>query len=750
MNSPASNPPSKRRTIIVALSVIVPVLLIIAWSQASFDLTFIQPADAQQTFVLLALSALVFLAFVIFALILLRMLLKLYVERRQQVLGSRFKTRMLAASFALSLVPVCFLLIFAYGLLNRSIDKWFGTPFDAVRRDAGAIVEQLRALAEQRALHSALRLASVPEVEQALAKNDRAATEHVLARYISTSEELQSALCFDPKGNLVGRAGAARPAASEILAMFPEIRNGQVPSRGLFREWAPNDAEMYIGVEPVFSDNGQLVGTVVTARRLHLNVTRITDDIQREAARYDELNRERKIVRLNYLLILGLVALLTLFVATWLALFLSKQVTLPIQALAEGAHQVSKGNLGHQVAASGSGELRALIRSFNEMTRQLQENRAALERAAKDLQRANRELEERGNTMEAILENIPTGVISFDPQGQVTRLNSTVTRLFSRSGAEPPRKLTDLFSTEEAREVAVLFRRAARQGVVAQQMEINLGSRRASVALTISSIRGRQGMVGTLLVIEDLTELLRAQRSAAWREVARRLAHEIKNPLTPIQLSAERIRRLMERAGSAEVTVSLKETVKEGATLIGREVDTLKTLVNEFSEFARFPSSQPVPSNLNAVVTNALQVFDGRLTGIAVHRDLTPDLPQVQVDPVQMKRVLINLIDNAAEALEQSAVREIWIRTALDSEREVVEVIVADSGPGVAPDVKERLFLPYFSTKHRGTGLGLAIASHIVAEHKGILRVEDNRPTGSQFIIELPLAADTQRIPVPG
>ncbi len=750
MNSSASNPHSKRRTVIVALSVIVPVLLIIAWSQASFDLKFIQPADAQQTFVLLALSALVFLAFVIFALILLRMLLKLYVERRQQVLGSRFKTRMLAASFALSLVPVCFLLIFAYGLLNRSIDKWFGTPFDAVRRDAGAIVEQLRALAEQRALHSALRLASVPEVRRALARRDRTATELILARYISTSEELQSALGFDPKGNLVGRAGASLPATSEVLAMFPEIGNGRVPDQGLFAHWAAKDAEIYIGIESVLSDNGELVGTVVTARRLRLNVTRIANDIQREAERYDQLNRERKIVRLNYLLILGLVALLTLFVATWLALFLSKQVTLPIQALAEGAHEVSKGNLAHQVAASGSGELRALIRSFNEMTRQLQENRTALERAAKDLQRANRELEERGNTMEAILENIPTGVISFDPQGQITRLNSTVTRLFDRSAAEPPRRLTDVFSTEEAREVAVLFRRAARQGVVAQQMEINLGGRRAAVALTVSSIRGRQGMVGTLLVIEDLTELLRAQRSAAWHEVARRLAHEIKNPLTPIQLSAERIRRLMERAGSAEVNSGLKETVKEGATLIGHEVDTLKTLVNEFSEFARFPSSQPVPSNLNSVVTNALQVFDGRLAGIAVHRDLAPDLPQVQVDPVQMKRVLINLIDNAAEALEQSTVREIWISTALDTERDTVEIVVADSGPGVAPDVKERLFLPYFSTKQRGTGLGLAIASHIIAEHKGTLRVEDNRPIGSQFIIELPLAADAQQVPVEG
>lgn len=745
MSPPVPNSHPNRRAVIIALSIIVPVLLGIAWSQASFDLKFIHPADVQQTIVLLALSTLIFLAFVIFALILLRMLLKLYVERRQQVLGSRFKTRMLAASFALSLVPVCFLFIFSYGLLNRSIDKWFGTPFDAVRQDTGLIVEQLGSLAEQQAVHSALRLASAPEVERALARNDPVALERLLERY-TAGDEIESALSFDPKGRLLARAGAARPTAPEILALFPEVGAGRVPEQGLSKRWPNAASDMYIGVESVLSDSGQLVGTVVTSRQLRPSIKHIAEDIQREAARYDELNRERKIVRLNYLLILGLVALLTLFVATWLALFLSKQVTLPIQALAEGAHEISRGNLGYQVTSPASGELRTLIRSFNEMTRQLQENRAALERAAKDLQRANRELEERGNTMEAILENIPTGVVSFDPQGQITRLNSTVTRMFSLPGSEPPRKLTDLFTTEDAREVAVLFRRAARQGVVTQQMKISLGHRRAAVALTVSSIRVRQGAVGTLLVIEDLTELLRAQRSAAWREVARRLAHEIKNPLTPIQLSAERIRRLVERAGSAEMTPSLKATVKEGVTLIGREVDTLKTLVNEFSEFARFPASRPAPSSLNEVISNALQVFDGRLGGITVHQDLAPVLPQVLVDAAQMKRVLINLIDNAAEALENAPVREIWVRTALDAEHDIVEVVVADSGPGIAPDVKERLFLPYFSTKHRGTGLGLAIASHIVAEHKGSIRVEDNRPTGSQFIIELPLVTEAQQV----
>jgi len=245
--------------------------------------------------------------------------------------------------------------------------------------------------------------------------------------------------------------------------------------------------------------------------------------------------------------------------------------------------------------------------------------------------------------------------------------------------------------------------------------------------------------VGSVLVLEDLTEVLRAQRSAAWQEVAQRIAHEIKNPLTPIQLSTERILRLLERGGSSPASPELLAAVADSAELIAREVSTLKTLVNEFTAFARFPASKPVPARLNDILENALNVFEGRLNGIAIHRDFSPDLPLVQADPDQMKRVVVNLIDNAAEALERSLRKEIWVRSTLEPEREVVEITVADSGPGISPEAKERLFLPYFSTKRSGTGLGLAIVNRIVAEHRGSIRAEENLPTGSKFVIELPV-----------
>src|SRR5437667_2020709 len=733
------NPRTPRRGLVIFLLIIVPTLLFLAWSQASLKLDFLQPSNAQQTIVLLALSILIYVAFVIFALILARNLLKLYVERKQQLLGSKFKTRMVAAFLGLSILPVCFLFAFAYGLLNRSIDKWFGAPFDVVRRDASEIARELELKEEQQAVRDAGRLATDAELVQGILRRDGGRLYLLLVRQ-AADLGLESALCFDARGGMLARGGKPVPRDSDIARLMPKISSAAIPLEGASARLSAAEATLAIAARPVENKEGGRLGTVVSVRRLPPGIARGVEEMQTEIQKYEALNRQRKVVRLNYLATLGLLTLLILFAAAWFALFLSKQVTVPIQALAAGTHEVSKGNLGFQVTAPATGELRVLIRSFNEMTRQLQENRRALERAATELQRANRELEERGNTMEAILENIPTGVISFDRQGQITRVNSTIERMFGRADAKSARELSDLFSPEEARDIAQLFRSAARQGVITRQMELKLAGRKAVMALTLSSIRARHGTVGSVLVLDALTELLQAQKATAWREVAQRLAHEIKNPLTPIQLSTERIQRLIERTRAGALSDAVVATVEESVSLIGREVATLKALVDEFAHFARFPALRPAPSSLNAIIENALRVFDGRLSGIEVHSQLAPNLPLIQVDPEQMKRALVNLIDNAAEALEHSAPKEIWIRTALDTDRDVVEIVVADSGPGIPADAKEKLFLPYFSTKHRGTGLGLAIASRIVSEHKGTIRAEENRPAGSQFIIELPVA----------
>ncbi len=726
----------RRKFTLVLLLILVPILFLLGWSQASLNLKFLQPGSAQATLLLIAISVSIFLAFVIFGLILTRILLKLYVERSQQRLGAHFKIKMLAAFLGLSVVPVCVLFIFANGLLNRSIDKWFGIPFDVVRRDANEIVRQVESQAEQRALHDTVHLSEHEELRRHFAAQNQTALEDVLSR-TARDLSLDAAICFDASGRALARTGQAGPSTDELAPLIPNLHSTRLPESGASTRWTGSGAELFLAASPVLSPDGKRLGTVVIARQLPTQIKQMADNIQREAGKYDELSRERRAVKRVYLWILSLLTLLILFAATWFALFLSKQVTVPIEALAQATQEVSRGNLSFRVTARSDDELGSLIQSFNEMTGQLEEGRRTIEQAARDLKKANLELEEHTRMIEVILQNIPTGVVSLDRQGQITQVNSTVGRMFGAEKTKGARTLADLLVPDDLREVTRLFRRAARQGSITRQMDLEMSGRRVTIALTISSIRAPRGTLGMLLVFDDLTELLRAQKAMAWQEVAQRIAHEIKNPLTPIQLSTDRIRRLIERAGSAAVSPDLAEAVSESATLVGREVESLKELVDEFSSLARFPASRPVPSQLNHIVESAFHIFDGRLDGISLQCDLAADLPTVQADPEQLRRAIVNLIDNAAEAVEQSALRMISVRTALDAERDVVELIVADSGPGIPAEAKEKLFFPFFSTKRRGTGLGLAIVSRIVTEHNGTIRVEENQPAGTRFVIEL-------------
>jgi len=732
-------PARQRRIFLTVLLILVPILAFLGWSQASLNLDFIRPNNSEETILLLVLSTFIFLAFVIFTLILLRILLKLYFERQQEQLGSRFKTKMVVAFLSVSMVPVIFLFIFAYGLLNRTIDKWFSVPLDLIRQDAEELVRQLEIQAGQRADHISSYLAQSEEMIQAMQAHQTPRVAHLVTQEVAADPGTVAAMCFDTSGHLLAQAGDPWPDAAEITRYFPQILTGNLPPKGLMRHWPSGEFEIFVSLDPILNDAGDHLGTVAGIMRLPSKLTQISGELQRETQKYNDLSHNRKAEKRTYVSLLALLTLLILFIATWFALFFSKQITIPIQALASATHEVAQGNLGFQVLARADDELGVLVHSFNQMTQQLLENRRAIELASVNLQGANRQLEERGNTIEAILENIPTGVISFDPQGQITRLNSTAERLFGRPHGQPARGLTDLFSAEDALEISRMFRRAARQGVVTQQMELNLGGRRAFMALTVSSVKARHGRVGSVLVLEDLAEVVRSQRSAAWQEVARRIAHEIKNPLTPIQLSTERILRLLERRGKESPPPDLLKSVGDSAKLIGREVATLKTLVDEFTAFARFPASKPAPAQINAIVKDALNVFDGRLNDISLQRELADDLPIVQADSDQLKRVVVNLIDNAADAMENSLRKEIWVRSMLAPERDVVEIIIEDSGPGIPPEDKERLFLPYFSTKRSGTGLGLAIVNRIIAEHHGTIRVEENFPTGTKFVIELPV-----------
>ena len=416
-----------------------------------------------------------------------------------------------------------------------------------------------------------------------------------------------------------------------------------------------------------------------------------------------------------------LITLFVLFVATWIAFLLARQFSIPISALLHAAEEVRKGNLAHRVTTPAIDELGTLVRGFNEMVQELEAN--------------GRELESRRKFTEAILESVPTGVLSVLSDGTIQRANRAARGLFTQDRVAAAGRLEDLFARDDTAEIKYLMKRARRTGVAANQMEMRqVAGPPLHLSVTVAALEERLTS-GFVIVLEDTSDLLRAQKAAAWHEVARRIAHELKNPLTPISLCADRITRQLDRGA---ITPESTRILRECSVTIAREVESVKNLVNEFTEFARFPSAQPAPNDLNLAVRNGLAVFDGRLDDIDVSIDLADSLPPVNIDPEQMKRVVVNLVDNAAEAMLDSPVKHLWVTTRL-TDADSIELVVADSGPGISTEDRSKLFLPYFSTKERGTGLGLAIVNHVIHEHHAAIRVEDNRPSGARFIVDLPV-----------
>jgi two-component system nitrogen regulation sensor histidine kinase NtrY len=728
-------PKPSRKKIIILLTIGSLLLFGVLLSESSFDLPFINPATNQQTVFLVALSLIVFLLFVVLTFVLWRNLLKLFAERRLGVLGSKFRTRLVVGSLLLSFLPVIVMFWFAYGLMNRSIDKWFSTPVEEVRQDTALMATLISKYAAENARTEALSIAASPETQHAFAGHSFSG---VLNQFRDHEATLQGGFAIAiESGN--AEASLDAPAAWPILK--PNLPALPVTSdRPQHINW--NGVEYILGSAPV-GDHGE----ILVAMPLPRNFAETQKQLEGSQRRYLELARDRRQVRRQYMVVLWLLTGMVLFASMWLALFLSRLVTRPVVALAEATQEISRGNLNYRVEVPAADELGDLVRSFNQMAEELQISRRQIEASSHELSAANVELEQRRQHIETVLESIPTGVLSLDAGLQVTHVNQALLRML-RPAQEPTQTaailvgapLRDLFPPEVLKDLEPLLRRADRMSTTTTQMEFPVQRVQLNVAVTVATLQHNQQRMGYVLVFEDLSDVLRAQKQAAWREVARRVAHEIKNPLTPIALSAERILRHLDR-GARPDAASI-EVVRNCAEIIGGAVETVRTLVNEFSTLASFPASEPRPADINGIVESALAMFNGRLDGIRVRTLFASDLPKVLADPEAIKRAVANLVDNAAEALQDSMLREIEVCTALVGSRDAVEISVADSGDGVTRELKERLFLPYFSTKERGTGLGLAIVSRIVEDHHGSIRVEENKPVGARFVVELPVAAD--------
>lgn len=704
----------RRRALLWVLGVTVLLLLAIIVSQQLWLWTVIRPDTASDTLVLYALSTLNFVAFVVFLFIFARNLLKLRRERKERQLGSKVKTRLLVYFISISFLPITAMAVFSYLFLNRSLEKWFNPLPEEILQQAQKV-----------------RLETLESHEQTLRDN---ASLLVLLLNKQTSQDRQVTL---------DQAVASHQlAAIEIVGPDGTVLNSSRSSL------PPGD-----GVVSMPLINSETLRITPQERAS----TDLADFVSASERDYQELVGKQRRVRLLGLSTLGLMTLILLFVSSWVAIYLARGIATPIKALAEASKEIARGNLTHRVTTIADDELALLAESFNQMTTQLEENRSRIEAGAAELRDKNLALRERRNYIETVLQSLSTGVVSVDENDRVTTLNRSAARMLGLvDRLEENPQLQGLIHIEDWLVVDRLLRRARRIGHATEQTQLESGTTTNGggplpVAMTATAMRDAKGpRPGVVLVIEDLSELLAAQRAAAWSEVARRMAHEIKNPLTPIQLSAERIAKSYARAnanggrnGSTAAEERIDErkvaaVIAECTETIGREVAGLKAMVDEFSRFARLPATRLEAASLNEVVNQAVGLYEGRLDGARIEVQLDPDLPVTMLDVEQIKRVFVNLIDNALDALVSvSDERVITITTNRDVG--LVRAEVADTGQGITPGDFRRLFEPYFSRRDSGTGLGLAIVQRIIFEHGGTIRAEKNDPRGAKFVIELPV-----------
>lgn len=732
-----------RRTAVVVLGCLALLALLFLVAENAFNLKFLSPATNGSILFFTALSGLSFLLFLVLVVLLLRNILKLYVSEQSRVLGARLRARMLLGALLLSIAPAVFMAFFNYLLMNRSIDRWFSQPVVQLRDESMQVATAMSRYVAANATSEAQSLANSPDIVATSRSPRQPKLLDMFRRHKVTLQGGFVVVYRDGKPisqyQVPETEGPATldsfvPAGGESVAM---PANADLTDFILRASRRTDDSVLRI------DSNGYMVGAasstnglvVVVGLPVPPDVAPAIQQIESGSQRYWALLRARRRVRQTYFLLLLLLTVLTLFVSSWLALFLSKQVTRPVEALADAMDALASGNYGSRVDLTAAGELGELVRSFNHMATDLETSRSQLESSTQQLSLANSAIDERRRELETVLETIPSGVAILGDRLEILRANRAFLEMLDPLGElnVEGQPIQSLFPAESAAEISRVVRRSRRLNAASAEIDAQTAHGPLHLIFTVTELRG--SVRGHLAVIDNVTDVMRAQKQMAWKEVAQRVAHEIKNPLTPIALSAERIDRHLDRGLNEQSAGVLR-----GATeIIRSSVQTLRQLVDQFGVLADFPASHPVPTDLNVILENTLALFSGRLDGIDVQLRLAPQLPPVLADAEAMKRAVSNLIDNAAEAMQHSLLRVMTVQTGWN-ESQMAEIVIADTGHGITEETRERLFLPFFSTRRRGTGLGLSIAAKIVQEHHGTIRVEENFPRGARFIVEIPLA----------
>jgi two-component system nitrogen regulation sensor histidine kinase NtrY len=726
------------RLILAGIALLVGVLVVIL---AVANRTPRLSPDFLTEFVLYALSAADFTILFVFVWLLARNIVKLVVERRRGLPFARFRSKLVALLLAMTLVPAVLVLIVGSELIHASVDRWFNAPMDEILASANQIAGDYYHERQVQVRDNAVRIArELARVD--LAAGDLRTIRDLLAPEV-TLQRVQMIEVYR-----VGQASGSSPhlepvvgvAAPSLPPEYTRAAADRLAAQALAGSPDPHSIEalgtagdLLHAAAVVRALDGKPAGVVVATDYLKGDMAARSRRMSQAFENYSQLKVLKRPLTGVYLSFFLMVTLLILFGATWMGSYLAKRITRPVQMLSAAAREIGAGRLDQRVEPQSNDEFGALVEAFNTMAGELATSRRRVERSTIELERKHVEVEGRRRYIETILERITTGVVSVDAAGAITTINSAAARLLSLSRAIVGQPAQAAFDRTDLQPLAALVAGAGRARTEpAQEISIPREGHELHLAVVATALLGESGAPeGVVLVLDDVTPLIRAQKVAAWREVARRLAHEIKNPLTPIQLCAERLRRHF--AGAPPAAQALVEECT--ATIIG-EVESLKGLVDEFSQFARMPAPRTVPTDLGHLITDTLALYNGIFTDVVFEQQSAAGVPLVRLDAEQIRRVIINLVDNAVEAMERKG--RIVIETELDAANGVVRVMVADDGPGIPAGEREKLFLPYYSTKRRGSGLGLAIVRRIIAEHGGSIEVGDNVPHGTRFTIELP------------
>jgi two-component system nitrogen regulation sensor histidine kinase NtrY len=702
--------------------------------------------------ILYALAAVALATLAVLVFVLARNILKLWVERRRGAPFARFRAKLVAAMLAITIIPASLVLIIGSQFLSTSADRWFSVPVDEALDSAATIAAQYYRERQDAVSLRANRLATIMPPGLVVAGDVATISGLVRGELATMRDGLVEVYQTVPRaagdrdavfllGQQVGSPppDAVRASADRLAAQVASTGNAATTEDAV-----PSGGVLVRAGAAVRSVDGVVVGVVVTS--LHVSGA-MTADARRATNAYDQWRQLRMLsgpLQGFYRYVFLTITLLILTSATWFGFYIAKRITRPVQMLAEGARAIGAGQLDLRLEPETSDELGSLVESFNTMAAELGSSQERLEQSRQALAEKNIEIETRRRYIETVLERVATGVVSLDESGRISTMNGAATRLLALDETAVGRPAVDVLSRDDLKALMpLLTSRGVRAGGI-EEITITRPEGELHLAAASTPLIGSGGeQEGLVIVLDDVTPLIRTQRVAAWRDVARRLAHEIKNPLTPIQLSAERLRR-----NFASAPPNARALVDECTGAIITEVDALKGLVDEFAQFARLRGPRMAPADLNAIVSDTLTLYVGVLQQgtLRIEPQLASDMPLVRVDAEQMRQVIINLIDNAMEALggpagparPDGSAPTIIVATSIDTAVGLV-LTVTDNGPGVPAADRDKLFMPYYSTKGRGSGLGLAIVQRIIAEHGGRIEVGDAHPSGAVVTVVLPV-----------